>query len=138
MTTSREHTGTTGPASSARPIVYVCVTCRPPGETETPLRPGAVLAAATADAAAGTEVEVRPIRCLGNCSRGPTAALRCDRAWTYVFGGLDVSSSAALIEGARLLAGAVDGVLPWRERPAVLKRGLVARVPPMDFQEIDL
>jgi predicted metal-binding protein len=78
------------------------------------------------------------MHCLGNCSRGPTAALRCERAWTYVFGGLDVSSAAALVEGARLLAGAADGILPWRERPAVLKRGLVARVPPLGFQETDL
>jgi predicted metal-binding protein len=138
MTNARERGPMNGAASPARPIVYVCVTCRPPGETDSPLRPGAVLAAATADAAAGTEVEVRPMRCLGNCSRGPTAALRCERAWTYVFGGLEVSSAAALVEGARLLAGAADGILPWRERPAVLKRGLVARVPPMDFQEIDL
>jgi predicted metal-binding protein len=138
MSTAREQAPMNGTVSSARPIVYVCVTCRPPGETDSPLRPGAVLAAATADAAAGTEVEVRPMRCLGNCSRGPTAALRCERAWTYIFGGLEVSSAAALVEGARLLAGAVDGILPWRERPAVLKRGLVARVPPLDFQEIDL
>jgi predicted metal-binding protein len=138
MTNAREQTPMTGAVSSARPIVYVCVTCRPPGETDSPLRPGAVLAAATANAAAGTEVEVRPMRCLGNCSRGPTAALRCEHAWTYVFGGLEVSAAAALVEGARLLAGAADGILPWRERPAVLKRGLVARVPPMDFQEIDL
>jgi predicted metal-binding protein len=138
MTNAREQVPMNGAASSARPIVYICVTCRPPGETDSPLRPGAVLAAATANAATGTEVEVRPMRCLGSCSRGPTAALRCERAWTYVFGGLEVSSAAALVEGARLLAGAADGTLPWRERPAVLKRGLVARVPPMDFQEIDL
>src|ERR1700685_2529514 len=110
MMASREQTIPNGAASSARPIVYDCVTCRPPGETDSVLRPGAVLAAATADAAAGTEVEVRPMRCLGNCSRGPTAALRCDRAWTYVFGGLDVSSAAALVEGARLLAGAAGGL----------------------------
>jgi predicted metal-binding protein len=138
MTDARDQGPMHGAASSARPIVYVCVTCRPPGETDSPLRPGAVLAAATANAAAGTEVEVRPMRCLGNCSRGPTAALRCDHAWTYVFGGLEVSSAAALVEGARLLAGAADGILPWRERPAVLKRGLVARVPPLGFQETDL
>jgi predicted metal-binding protein len=138
MIASSEQAPTNGPTSSTRPIVYVCVTCRPPGDTDSMSRPGAVLAAATADAAAGTEVEVRPMRCLGNCSRGPTAALRCDRAWTYIFGGLDVSSAAALIEGARLLAGAADGLLPWRERPAVLKRGLVARVPPLGFQETDL
>jgi len=138
VTIAHEQTPTTGAASSARPIIYVCVTCRPPGEVDSPLRPGAVLAAATAEAAAGTSVEVRPMRCLGNCSRGPTAALRCERAWTYVFGGLDVNSAAALVEGARLLAGADDGILPWRERPAVLKRGLVARVPPIGFQETDL
>jgi predicted metal-binding protein len=138
MTEANEQAPMNSAASSARPVVYVCVTCRPPGGTDSPLRPGAVLAAATANAAAGTEVEVRPMRCLGNCSRGPTAALRCERAWTYVFGGLEVSSAAALVEGARLLAGAADGILPWRERPAVLKRGLVARVPPLGFQEPDL
>jgi predicted metal-binding protein len=138
MTSARNQEHMTGTEASAKPIVYVCVTCRPPGETDSPSRPGAVLAAATANAAAGTEVEVRPMRCLGNCSRGPTAALRCKRAWTYVFGGLDVTSAAALVEGARLLAGAADGILPWRERPAVLKRGLVARVPPLGFQETDL
>jgi predicted metal-binding protein len=122
---------------SAAPIVYVCVTCRPVGEPDSPVRPGALLAAATAQAAAGTEVEVRPMRCLANCSRGPSAALRCNGSWTYVFGGLDVTCAGALVEAARLLAGAADGILPWRGRPEPLKRGLIARVPPLDFQEAD-
>jgi predicted metal-binding protein len=138
MTVSASEKPGTEKARPAAPIVYVCVTCRPVGEPNSLLRPGAVLAAATADAAAGTEVEVRPLRCLANCSRGPSAALRCNGSWTYVFGGLDVTSAQALIEGARLLARAADGILPWRGRPAALKRGLIARVPPMDFQEIDL
>jgi predicted metal-binding protein len=125
------------PTASAAPLIYVCVTCRPIGEPNSLLRPGAVLAAATAQAAAGTEVDVRPMRCLANCSRGPSAALRCSGSWTYVFGGLDVTCAGALVEGARLLARAADGILPWRERPAALKRGLIARVPPIGFQEID-
>jgi predicted metal-binding protein len=54
-----------------------------------------------------------------------------------VFGGLDLDCAAALVEGARLLAGAADGVMPWRGRPAPLKRGLIARVPPLDFAETD-
>jgi predicted metal-binding protein len=78
------------------------------------------------------------MRCLANCSRGPSAALRCNGSWTYVFGGLDATCAGALIEGARLLANAADGILPWRGRPAPLKRGLIARVPPLDFQEDDL
>ena len=138
MTISSDEALKTKAAHSAAPIVYVCVTCRPVGEPNSPVRPGAILAAATVKAAADTEVEVRPMRCLANCSRGPSAALRCDGSWTYVFGGLDVTCADALIEGARLLANATDGILPWRGRPAPLKRGLIARVPPLDFHEADL
>jgi predicted metal-binding protein len=126
-----------GADSTGAPIVYVCVTCRPVGEPESPVRPGAILAAATAQAAAGTEVQVRPMRCLANCSRGPSAAMRSNGSWTYVFGGLDVTCAEALVEGARMLARAADGILPWRGRPAPLKRGLIARVPPMNFEEAD-
>jgi predicted metal-binding protein len=125
------------PTISGAPTVYVCTTCRPPGEPDSAVRPGAILATATAQAAAGTEVDVRPMRCLGNCSRGASAALRANGSWTYVFGGLDATCAEALIEGARLLAGAADGILPWRGRPERLKRGMIARIPPLGFQEID-
>ena len=74
------------------------------------------------------------VRCLANCTRGPSAAMRCNGSWTYVFGELDVACAAALIEGARLLAGAPDGIMPWRGRPEPLKRGLIARMPPIDFR----
>jgi predicted metal-binding protein len=121
---------------AAAPTIYVCITCRPVGEPDSALRPGAILAAATTQAAAGTEVQVRPMRCLANCSRGPSAALRSDGSWTYVFGGLDVTCAGALVEGARMLAAAADGILPWRGRPAPLKRGLIARVPPLGFEEV--
>lgn len=137
MTTSFDTPVTKSAASADAPIIYVCVTCRPVGKPDSAVRPGAILAAATAHAAAGTEVQVRPMRCLANCTRGPSAALRCNGSWTYVFGGLDVTCAEALVEGARLLAGAADGILPWRGRPAPLKRGLIARVPPIGFEEID-
>jgi predicted metal-binding protein len=39
-----------------------------------------------------------------------------------------------LVDGARLLAGAADGIMPWRGRPEPLKRGLIARIPPLDFE----
>jgi predicted metal-binding protein len=120
------------------PMIYVCVTCKRAGEPDREPRPGALLAAATERAATGTEVTVRRLRCLANCTRGPSAAMRCNGSWTYLFGGLDTVNAAALVEGARLLAGAADGILPWRGRPDVLKRGLIARVPPLDFEEVDL
>jgi predicted metal-binding protein len=124
--------------TTASPVIYVCTTCRRAGELDGEPRPGALLAAAAERAAAGTEVEIRRMRCLANCTRGPSAAMRANGSWTYVFGGLDEQNAEALIEGARLLAGAADGILPWRGRPDILKRGLIARVPPLDFQELDL
>jgi predicted metal-binding protein len=115
--------------------IYVCITCRgPDGLVRDPL-PGALLAAATAQAANGTGITVRPIRCLANCSRGPSAAMRANGSWTYIFGGLDAACAPALVAGARMLAQALDGILPWRGRPDVLKRGLCARTPPLDFKE---
>jgi len=119
-------------------IVYVCVTCRRPADPEDAPRPGAALARATSAAAEGTGLTVIPISCLANCKRGLSAAMRRDGAWTYVFGDLDPDTGAsALVAGARLLEGAGDGLMPWRGRPDALKRGLIARVPPLDFQETE-
>ena len=124
---------TTAPGDAA--TVYVCVTCQRAGMPESEPRPGAVLADATVKAAEGTGVTVRRVRCLANCSRGPSAAMRCNGSWTYIFGGLGTDCATALIDGARLLAAAADGLLPWRGRPEPLKRGLIARIPPLDFEE---
>jgi predicted metal-binding protein len=123
------------PSGTARAItIYVCVTCRGGRSLDLEPVPGQVLATATAQAAEGTGIAVRPIRCLANCNRGLSAAVRRAGAWTYVFGNLDPSGGAdALIEGAKLFAGAPDGLMPWRGRPDALKRGLVARTPPFDF-----
>jgi predicted metal-binding protein len=126
---------------TSTPVIYVCTTCKRQGQQdsapESDPRPGALLAEATERAADGTDVIVRRLRCLANCTRGPSAALRCNGSWTYVFGGLDVDNAQALVDGAKLLAGASDGILPWRGRPDILKRGLIARVPPIDFNEAD-
>jgi predicted metal-binding protein len=129
-----------GPAGRAR--VMVCITCRAATDpTDAPgadaPRAGMALAEATAAAAASDyDISVQRIRCLGNCSRGLSAAIRCDDSWTYVFGGLEPARDGpALVIGARLLALAADGIMPWRGRPESLKRGLIARVPPGNFRE---
>jgi predicted metal-binding protein len=100
-------------------------------------RAGVALAEATVAAArSASDISVQRVRCLGNCSRGLSAAIRCDNAWTYVFGGLEPTRDGpSLIIGAQLLAQAADGIMPWRGRPESLKRGLIARVPPSNFRE---
>jgi predicted metal-binding protein len=119
---------------SAAATIYVCITCRRASDPETEPRPGAILAAATIKAAEGTGITVRRVRCLANCNRGPSAAMRSNGSWTYIFGELDVACAPALIQGAHLLAGAADGIMPWRGRPDALKRGLIARLPPIEFE----
>jgi len=120
--------------------VYVCITCRRAEDPDAEPRPGALLADATVRAARGSGVAVRRVRCLANCTRGPSAAVRANggsSSWTYIFGGLDLAAASALVDGARLLAAAADGIMPWRGRPEPLRRGLIARVPPLDFTEED-
>jgi predicted metal-binding protein len=120
----------------------VCITCRAAtdlvasSDVDAP-RPGSALADATKIAAAGADdILVLRVRCLGNCSRGLSAAIRCENTWTYLFGGLDPQRDGpSLVMGAQLLAQATDGIMPWRGRPESLKRGLIARIPPINFRE---
>lgn len=110
--------------------VVVCSTCKRDGELVGPR----LVAATRAASVAG--VEVRSVRCLGNCSRGPSAVIRIDGGFTYLFGSLDPAADGhSLIAGARLMSAAADGLMPWRDRPEPLRRGMIARIPPVDFPE---
>ncbi len=127
--------GTAAGRATAEATIYVCVTCRPPGEPDNPFRPGEILADSAARAAEHTGVCVLKVKCLGVCNRPPTVGLRANGSWTYVFSGLALDGGADLVEGARMLANDPEGLLPWQGRPKSLKRGMVARVPPLDFNE---
>jgi predicted metal-binding protein len=121
--------------SAAETTVLVCITCRAATDSADAPRKGLKLANATTQALGdASDINVLRIRCLGNCSRGLSAAIRRENAWTYVFGHLDADNDGpALIAGARLFAQSADGLMPWRGRPDPLKRGLIARVPPLAF-----
>lgn len=113
--------------------VVVCSSCRDEAGSDAHPRAGALLGHATRNAAAGTTVAVREVECLGNCKRRLSAAILRDGCWSYVFGDLTPDSGPDLILGAELFATSTDGLIPWRGRPDSLKRGLVARIPPLDL-----
>jgi predicted metal-binding protein len=131
----REETRVTMKTADERTTVLVCITCRISTDPSDAPRKGAELADATSLAVGdANDVDVVQVRCLGNCNRGLSAAIRRPNTWTYVFGNLDPARDGpSLIAGARLFAGSTDGLMPWRGRPDPLKRGLIARVPPLDF-----
>src|SRR5258706_4693124 len=86
---ARGATRVTTNSAADRTTVLVCITCR---ASTDPIdsRKGMALANATTDALGdAVDVNVLRVRCLGNCNRGLSAAIRRENAWTYVFGGLD-------------------------------------------------
>ncbi|MGN6537774.1 MAG: DUF1636 family protein [Mesorhizobium sp.] len=113
--------------------ILVCSTCRDETGSDAHPRAGTLLAQDVRRAAAGENIHVRTVECLGNCKRRLSAALLRDGCWSYVFGDLTPDSGADLVAGARLFSTSTDGLIPWRGRPDSLKRGLVARIPPLAF-----
>jgi predicted metal-binding protein len=110
--------------------LLVCTTCKRPGDDADP-RPGLRLHDALA-AAAGPEVTVVGVECLSNCKRSCTVALTAEGAWSYVYGDLDPAASVeAILDGAAKYAATPDGLVPWRERPEIFRKGVIARVPPL-------
>jgi predicted metal-binding protein len=113
--------------------VIVCASCRDETGSDTHPRAGELLAEDTRGAASGENVRIRSVECLGNCKRRLSAAILREGCWSYVFGDLTATSGADLVAGAKLFATSTDGLIPWRGRPDCLKRGLVARIPPLDL-----
>lgn len=113
--------------------VIVCDSCRDETGSDGHPRAGELLAEDTRRAASGENIRIRSVECLGNCKRRLSAAILRDGCWSYVFGDLAVTSGADLVAGAKLFATSTDGLIPWRGRPDCLKRGLVARIPPLDL-----
>lgn len=130
-----ESPSTHGGASPAPVTLFVCQTCRIPGTPPEQAPEGAHLAEAALGAANDIAVTVKAVRCLSNCKRGLSAAIVRDGGWSYVFGDLTPASAPDLIAGAVLFAASNDGLMPWRGRPDALKRGMIARVPPLSFTE---
>jgi predicted metal-binding protein len=125
-------TSVTADVETAPVTIIVCSSCRDESGSDAHPRAGTMLAEATRTAARSNQtIQVRSVECLGNCKRRLSAALLRNDCWSYVFGDLTVESGSDLVTGAELFATSQDGLIPWRGRPDSLKRGLVARIPPL-------
>ena len=116
--------------------LYVCITCRASGAPDDEIRPGLrlyrALSAALARAGeAAPPVRIESVECLSVCKRPCTVALTSPARWTYIYGDLDPEASiGAILDGLRRYAATLDGIVPWRERPEIFRKGVVARIPP--------
>ena len=119
-------------------VVSICVSCRV-GSGDEAARPGGRLLDVTRNALRSQAgVLVRSVECLGVCKRPVTAAVSAEDGFTFVFGDLDPESGPeAIAHFARDYARTDYGFVPWRERPPVLQRSLVARIPPPGWSPED-
>lgn len=140
---SQDDTSATEPAhhrpfpEDNRPILHVCLTCRQrdaegqvieTGEPRAGMRLHDALAASVPDDA---PFILAGVECLSNCKRACTVGLLSPTRWSYVYGDLDPEASIDdIIAGATLYAGTEDGIVPWRERPQIFRKGVIARIPP--------
>lgn len=77
-------------------------------------------------------VRVQPVECLSACNRFCAIALASPKKTTLMFGDLPALDSAtAIVQLAIQYAASGDGVIPRRDRPTLLQKGILARIPPV-------
>ncbi|MBE9206443.1 DUF1636 family protein [Nostoc sp. LEGE 06077] len=78
------------------------------------------------------EFPIQAVECMSACNRSCVVAFGAKGKLTYLFGDLNVDdSAAAVLECASQYYAKTNGLLPWSERPEPLKRGILAKIPPL-------
>ncbi len=125
--------------NEATATIFVCVSCRRSlGDAEESFdQPGRGLVDTLQARLRGqASVTVTPVDCLAVCKRPCTVALAGAGKWTYLIGDLDPDSHAEeIVSSALSFAASENGIVPWRERPASFRKGVIARVPPISVRE---
>lgn len=143
-TDARDVTVSATPAKQGTDVVtvFVCTTCRQPGTQGETLaeRPGQRMHDSLKEAVRThvnrQYIRVEPVECLSVCKRPATVAFTSADKWTYVYGDLNPELDArTLLDAATAYGGTDDGIVPWAERAAIVKRGVIARIPPGNIND---
>lgn len=118
--------------------LIICTTCRPGGNTRDQRAAGDILfeavqaAQARGDRPDWAAVRVRGQACTAGCSRACTVAFQAPGKHSYQFGDLSATADAAraLLDCAVLHDRSPDGTLARDARPALLRSGILCRLPP--------
>ncbi len=116
--------------------IFVCVSCRQGDDADN--RPGKGFYEALRDRLAEAPeagIRVEPVDCLAVCKRPITVALAGAGKWLYVAGDVDPAAHLDdVIAAATSYAATENGVIPWRERPTFLRKGVISRTPPLPVE----
>jgi predicted metal-binding protein len=79
-----------------------------------------------------SEYELNSVECMSACSNSCVIAFNSPGKYTYVFGDLPTENAAdSVFECASKYYQQAQGMLAWKDRPELLKKGIIARVPPV-------
>jgi predicted metal-binding protein len=121
---------------SSPTVVSVCVTCKT-ADGGIVVGPD-MFESVKAALGSSDHVQVRPVQCLSVCKRPATVAVTSADGYTFLFGDLQTGSgTAALVSFVKSYQKFDYGLVPWRERADVLRKGMVARVPPLRWSPDD-
>lgn len=122
--------------------IFVCISCgrRVDGAGVLTEGPGPSFLEALRRSLPGrshARLEVHPVECLAVCKRPCTVAFAAEGKWTYIVGDLNEDVHIGDVVSAALSYAASDnGIVPWKERPAAFRKGVIARVPPLPKSEL--
>lgn len=115
--------------------LHICITCRA-GQVLVEGEPcaGARVFAAISALPVPEQVEIKPVECLSACPRGPAMALSGPGKWSYLYGPVGEEHARLILDGASAYAATPDGIVPWRERPALFRKHVIARLPALELK----
>ncbi|MEZ5691916.1 MAG: DUF1636 domain-containing protein [Rickettsiales bacterium] len=105
--------------------LQVCITCL--GEDKE--RVGEVFYEEVKNRLDGKNIELESVECFAVCKRPATVAVSQPEKWLYMIGDLkigDIDDLFAYIDSYR---NSESGTPPLSERPAVIRKGVIARLP---------
>lgn len=125
--------------TSSRVVIFVCTACRNSEvEDERERKSVADVIGDGLREAGVTDVAVRNVECLAVCKRPATIAITAPDSWTYILGDLDSETDPqGIVDTILAYRRSSNGIVPWAERPAVFRKGVIARVPPHSFVQPD-
>ncbi|OLP15380.1 hypothetical protein BST81_26710 [Leptolyngbya sp. 'hensonii'] len=78
------------------------------------------------------EYNIEAVNCLSGCNRACAIAFAAPDKTTLMFGDLPpLQSASAILKLAEQYYTSLDGIVPRQERPELLKKGILATIPPL-------
>lgn len=119
--------------------LFVCVLCRAKSGSTDGLSQGQFLFDRLGEALAMCDwreaIHLRPVRCMGACSRSCVVAFAAPGKLTFILSELSPTESVPeLLQFSGQYIACAEGKVPYKERPNLAKKGIHAVLPPLPVE----